>query len=281
MRARASRNAIPAAATIALLGALTPVALPARSASAETPVSYDQVVRQDSPVAYWPLATQDTATDSTGNGHTGTFYGTPSRTTLPDGEPATVFNGSSQYAEIPDTNDLSVTTRGVLTIEAWMRPDAREFSRSEASGYVHWLGKGTKGEQEYAARIYSLSNSERRANRISGYAFSPRGGLGNGSYFQDPLTPGQWIHYVLVVNTTTSSNQYPAGYTKIYKDGHLRDQDSLRQYAFRPRNGTAPLRIATRDLASFFHGAMGKVAVYGAELPATRIAAHHAAMQGV
>jgi hypothetical protein len=35
-----------------------------------------------------------------------------------------------------------------------------------------------------------------RPNRISGYRFNLTGGPGAGSYLQDPVTAGQWIHYL-------------------------------------------------------------------------------------
>ncbi|MBB5867321.1 hypothetical protein F4553_000700 [Allocatelliglobosispora scoriae] len=243
-----------------------------------TTSAYDTAVLADAPVGYWRLGDGgSTVADSSGNGHTGTYTGAPATTTLPNGDPATTFNGSSQYASIADGDYLSIPTTGRITVEAWLRPDVLQFAHQESTGYVHWLGKGTAGQHEYTARIYSLTNSENRPNRISGYSFNLGGGLGAGSYFQDTVTAGQWIHYTLVINTQSVSG-YPTGYTKVYKNGVLRDQDSLQDYGIIPGNGTAPLRIGTRDLASYFQGAIGKVAVYGQELSGTRIAAHYAAM---
>jgi hypothetical protein len=68
------------------------------------------------------------------------------------------------------------------------------------------------------------------------------------------------------------------GYTKIYKNGTLRDIDSLKDYNIVPRNGPAPLRIGTGYLNSFFQGAVGNVAFYNRELTPTRIRAHFRAM---
>jgi hypothetical protein len=47
-----------------------------------------------------------------------------------------------------------------------------------------------------------------------------------------------------------------------------------------PANGTAPFRVGTRDLASYFKGAIGKVAIYLHELTPERIATHYEAMVG-
>ncbi|WP_239634017.1 LamG domain-containing protein [Paenibacillus sp. H1-7] len=239
--------------------------------------SYDTAVLADNPVGYWPLSTTVTA-DQSGHGLNGTFTGSPTNTTMPNGDAAPVFNGVDQYFTIPDNDYLEVTRTGVLTVEAWVRPDVLQFSHSESSGYVHWMGKGTSGQHSWVARMYNLTNQENRPNRISGYSFNLTGGLGAGSYFQDTVTAGQWIHYTLTINTTNTSSTYPTGYTKIFKNGVQRDQDKLSDYNIVPGNGTAPMRIATRDLASFFEGAIGKVAVYDYELTPAQLAAHYNAM---
>lgn len=54
------------------------------------------------------------------------------------------FNGTTQYLQLPDANDLSVTSRGRLTIEARIRPDTLPFPSQEGSGYVYLLGKGAR-----------------------------------------------------------------------------------------------------------------------------------------
>lgn len=82
-----------------------------------------------------------------------------------------------------------------------------------------------------------------------------------------------------MINTRDRSRAYPTGYTKIYKNGVLRDTDSLSDYNIRPRSSSAPLRIGTGYLNSYFAGAVGHVAFYGRELPARRIAAHHRVMR--
>jgi hypothetical protein len=124
------------------------------------------------------------------------------------------FNGSSAYVEVADSPDLSVATTGSLTVSAWMRPDTLTFPNKEGSGYVNWLGKGTPGQHEWVLRMYSQDTKENRANRISFYVFNQSGGLGIGSYFQDAVTPGEWIHVVGVADGQQ---------TRIYKNGVARD----------------------------------------------------------
>jgi hypothetical protein len=239
--------------------------------------TYDDAVLADNPVGYWPIASGVTA-DQSGHSLNGAFTGSPSGTTMPNGDGAIVFNGINQYFTVSDNNYLEVTRSGILTIEAWMRPDVLQFPNSEGSGYVHWMGKGTSGQHSWVARMYNYTNTENRPNRISGYSFNLSGGLGAGSYFQDAVTTGQWIHYTLVINTVDTIAAYPTGYTKIYKNGVLRDQDSLSGYSIVPGNGTAPMRVGTRDLASYFQGAVGKVALYDYELTPAKLAAHYTTM---
>lgn len=237
---------------------------------------YDAAVIADGPVAYWKLGDSgSTVVDSVGT-HTGTYVNGASATTLTNGDAVKAFNGVNQYAQIPDANDLSISHTGILTMEAWIRPDVLEFPNDEDTGYVQFMGKEVYGGgAEYAARIYSLTNTESRPNRISGYAFNLAGGLGAGSYFQDAVTAGQWIHYALVVNTVNTSGPYPMGYTKVYKNGVLRDTDSLGEpYNIVPQNGTAPFRIGSTALDSFFQGAIGKVAVYNYEVSASQLLTH-------
>ncbi|CAF2980520.1 unnamed protein product [Rotaria sp. Silwood2] len=146
---------------------------------------------------------------------------------MPNNDTASVFNGVNQYFTIDDNDDLEIVRTGILTIEAWFRPDTLQFDYEEGSGYVWWMGKGATNAQSWAARMYSYNNTEGRFNRISGYAFNLSGGLGAGSYFQDNVTIGQWIFYILTINTVNVSTTYPTGYTKISKNAIERDQDSL------------------------------------------------------
>ena len=181
---------------------------------------------------------------------------------------APVFDGETGYVEIPDADVFSEPTTGELSVEAWIRPDSLDMPNRESSGYVHWMGKGVSGEHEWVSRMYQQGNSEDRANRISFYSFNLSGGLGAGSYFQDDVTVGEWIHYVGTFDDVR---------TTIFKNGVERDSDLLSGYDITPEDGSAPVRIGTRDRNSFFQGAIARVAFYGAKLSESRAAAHFAA----
>jgi hypothetical protein len=170
-----------------------------------------------------------------------------------DGESYLHFDGIQSYIEIPDSPDFSLTTTGALTVSAWIRPSTLMFPSTDGKGvdltraYVHWLGKGEDGKQEWTFRIYSQDNTKGRANRISFYVFDPAGGQGIGSYYQDPNNPvqvGVWIH---VVGSADSEKTY------LHINGISVDSDVYRP-TIQPQRGNAPVRIGTRDFNSFFQG---------------------------
>jgi hypothetical protein len=105
--------------------------------------------------------------------------------------------------------------------------------------------------------MYSLENDENRKNRTSFYLFNPAGGLGAGSHVQEVVTEGTWHHYVAVVDMATDK-------IKWYKNGMLKDQDPFMNSVFdiNPQNGTAPVRVGTRDFASYFRGAIDNINIY-------------------
>jgi hypothetical protein len=134
------------------------------------------------------------------------------------------------------------------------------------------MGKGEKGRFEWVFRMYSEGNNENRGNRISFYVFNSQGGEGVGSYFQDPIVVGEWIHVVGIADDQR---------TYIYKNGELRKCDQYRgsgdgtcgrhPIQVEPEPGPAPLRIGTRDLKSFFKGEIREVRIWDRALTASEI----------
>ncbi len=170
-----------------------------------------------------------------------------------------------RYVEVPSDQGLDVSARG-LTVSAWMRPDALSLKQTEGSDatdqFVHWLGKGEPGAAEWSFRMYSQPGP--RQNRISFYVFQPGVSRGCGSYFQDPLVAGQWIH---VAGTVDAAAQQ----TAIFRNGELRHADSYA--SLRLAAGVQPLRIGTRDLRSFFQGAIRDLRVWDRPLSASEVRA--------
>jgi hypothetical protein len=200
------------------------------------------------------------------------------------------FNGRDNYVEIPSIGDYSIATTGELAVAAWIRPDTLNFLRWEGTRYVHWLGKGEgagdTGQQEWVFRMYNHDHTTEqppRPNRISFYSFNPEGGEGVGSYFQDTLHKGNWIHVVGVADATR---------TYIYRDGQYRRCDTYRgpsagqcpihyepspnqnlQMEIDPTAGTSPVRLGTRDRNSFFEGGLSRVRIWNRALGADEVLA--------
>lgn len=174
------------------------------------------------------------------------------------------FNGTSTRVEIPDSSGFSVPTTGAITISAWIRPDVLNFPTTidggADGGYIDWLGKGdylAPTQFEWNFRMYNNS-SPTRPNRISFYVFNIGGGTGVGSYVQETVVAGQWIH---IVGKIDSSKTY------IYKNGVLKDSD-VYTASITPADGTAPLYIGTTSLGdpSFFKGAIKDVIIFNRAL---------------
>jgi Concanavalin A-like lectin/glucanases superfamily len=187
-----------------------------------------------------------------------------------------VFDGQNNYIEVPDTPNFSVTTTGQLTVSASIRPDVLTFPVSQSTGYVHWMGKGEAGQHEWTFRMYNLNTTDDppRPNRISFYVFNLDGGQGIGSYFQEPVQAGEWIHVVGMADGQTTS---------IYKNGQFKRCDRYtgtgpgpchnypQDRWITPERGTAPLRIGTRDRKSFFLGAIREVRIWSRALTETEV----------
>jgi hypothetical protein len=113
--------------------------------------------------------------------------------------------------------------------------------------------------------MYSLDNTDGRANRISFYVFNPDGHLGVGSYYQDPNNPiqvGVWIH---VVGSADSEKTY------IFVNGALIDSD-VYQGTIIPQRDTAPVRVGTRDFNSYFEGEIREVRMWNRTLTEPEVA---------
>lgn len=200
--------------------------------------------------------------DNTTYNNNGTAYNTSSATNRKGSAGlATRFNGTSSYIQVPDKSYLSISNTGKLSISVWMKVEVLDFPVS-SGGYVHWLGKGVTNQHEYALRMYN-KNSD-RPNRISCYAFNLSGGLGAGAMVQEPVSIGEWIHIVAVYD-------YPNDKIRIYKNSKLIRTGTFSSYNITPQNGTAPLRIGTRDFASYFKGCLDDLRIYNKVLTQSEI----------
>jgi hypothetical protein len=206
----------------------------------------------DSLVAYYAFSTN--ANDESGNNnHASIISASLTEDRFGQSNNAYMFNGTDQFIEIPDSDNLSISNTDKLSISVWMRCDTLNFPASQSSGYVHWMGKGVTGQHEWTFRIYNFDSD--RPNRTSCYAFNLAGGLGAGSYEEETIIKGEWMHFVAIYD-------YPENRIQLYKNGTLRDTDLFSDYSIIPGNGSAPFRVGTRDFNSYFKGAIDDIRIY-------------------
>ncbi|WP_432560971.1 LamG-like jellyroll fold domain-containing protein [Kineococcus sp. SYSU DK003] len=200
---------------------------------------------------YYPLDSANQAEDVVG-GVNGTVHGNVSFDTNAR------FDGKS-YIELPDHDDFSVASKGALTIIAFNTID--DWKGAGASEYVHWMGKGVGGAHEWVFRHYVQGGSGEagsRQYRTSFYHFNASGGLGAGSYFQDPDAAGTERMVTGMVDGSTIS---------MWKNGEQRDSDPLSGYSIKPSNTSTPVRLGTRDMSTgFLVGRLRRVAFFNRKL---------------
>jgi hypothetical protein len=255
-------------------------------------MTYRDSVLSSAPVGYWPLdeSTGTCAYDVSGGGYHGKYQRDPSIGTQgPFGTSrAPLFNGIDQYVEIANPGGFTFSqpvSGDGLSIESWMRPDQLLLA-TQTKQYVHWLGKGEIGAEEWAFRLYSASDPQ-RANRISCYCFNALGAggvdLGAGAYSQELLV-GAWIYIVGTLDPGDAS--YPLAGVTMFRDGERiegPDNSPGARYAnpthwdIFPTAGSSPVRVATRDRRTFFAGAIAQVAIYPRVLTEDEVQAHYAA----
>ncbi len=265
--------------------------------------TYNSLVLADNPVAFWGMTGGGSSeTDLSGNGRTGSYVnGTPTTSTMPNGDPVVVFNGEDQLMTVASHASLSIPTTQNLTWEAWIRPTVLDFPKPVPDkGYVNFLGKCEiySPTCEWEARMYNPDPPEpdERCNRLSAYAFNPDADKGAGADFQPTcglLVAGHWYH-VVGEYTTTTVNQ-PAicdpdgdhpGTINIWVNGvkwaqsFHNDTGCMSQYSVTPTANNSSFRVGTVAGDGWFPGAIGKVAIYDYLLTDNQITAHYEAMTG-
>ncbi|WKX76712.1 LamG domain-containing protein [Zobellia laminariae] len=213
-------------------------------------------------VAHYPFdGNGEDATDH--NNHAAWVFANPAKDRFNKDNGSFHFDGKVQYIEIPDTDDLSIATTGELTISVWMNPDVLDFDNTEASGYVHWMGKGETGQHEYVFRMNNKNGNQ--PNRISSLVYNLSGGSGTSAYVQKTVVPNEWIHIVAVYNKNKDT-------VKLYRNGELEGTSTFSKYSVNPENGWFSLRVGTRDFKSYFKGSIDDLKIYNRALTNAEIA---------
>ena len=215
----------------------------------------------DAPAGYWRVGEAGgatTAADETGNGHAGSYQGSPTLgqtgALAGDSNTCVLLNGNNQYVEVPYSAALNPAT---FSIEAWAYPTGGSGTfRSVITSRDY---NGTTP----IVRGYMLYASDANTWQLW---------LGTGGAFAKLIGPAvtlnAWTHLVATYDGTTA---------RLYVNGALAASANL---TYSP-NTTRPLRIGggkTETVSDYeFPGRLDEIAVYATALNATRILAHYQA----
>lgn len=178
-----------------------------------------------------------------------------------------IFDGKS-YIDLGDHDDFSAATTGGVTIVASLT--ISNWKGAGASEYIHWMGKGGSGTQEWTFRHYvqgGTGEAPSRQGRVSFYAFNPAGGLGAGSYFQDSMNSTEFV----VSGAIDKTNTY------MFKNGVQRDSDALSGYNIVPKNTSSHVCVGSRgDSTGFLIGRIRNLCFFNRKLsPAEELALYN------
>ncbi len=216
--------------------------------------SYQDVVMQDSPTAYWRLGeTSGTTVLDLGSGnHNGKIVVAPTLgvtgAVAGDGNKAMTFAaGSGHYISTTQTSSST------FTWEAWIKPTG------DASG---WHTIMSMVNTNYVLFDYT-------STRIGVWTAD---GLGPATFnTTGNLTANVWHHVVLVREGNSTTNGY-----KLYLNGSLSGQANSGTLS-----PTDPIFLGVRSgVGDYYDGSLDEVATYSTALSSTRILAHYNAGLG-
>ncbi len=187
-----------------------------------------------------------------------------------NGTGAFEFDGIDDKIIIRNHPSLSPTLTGEYSVALWVRFDQLDFvGEGKYKDWVDFIGKKGEGNHEWSLRFYNKSNEENKKNRICGYQFNLEGGLGAGTFVQEPVAEGEWMHLVVV---------YGENKVKLYKNGILRREDGIKDQLIRgqkvdivPTKGNADVSIGTTNNQVFFKGSIDDLRMYNYQLPPEEI----------
>lgn len=190
-------------------------------------------------IAHWRFSDgAPTATDSSGNGHTGTFVAGATYGAGPPGfGTALALNGTNQYVTVADTALLDVTS--AYTIAAWLFPTATTGARVVlVKDYVYYL-----------------------YNNLD-YCGGPLGGHARTDLCYPTLTPANtWTHLALTFVGSTLT---------LYKNGTAVATQGTTGVAATSSNA---LTIGASQFGEYFPGRLDDVRLYSRALSAADITA--------
>jgi hypothetical protein len=227
--------------------------------AADAGVTYAQTVLADSPLAYWRLdeATGTTAHDASGNGNDATYVGGVTLgapgALVGDPDKAITLDGTTGYVDAG--NRFAFAQNAPFTLECWGNPAsltqqyprlmARETDAAPRSGYLVFVRQPTASDLATLSLERWSGNTQQSCPSAQAITLA-------------------WHHFVATYDGATS---------RVYLDGA--------QVATQPSADSIPTIVASFLVGrsafdtNMFVGDVDEVAVYGAALPAARVAAHY------
>lgn len=206
---------------------------------------YEDLVLTRDPIALWRMTDAATA-DTTGNGHTLTWNGSP--TTDQDGvttdDESILLDGSDDYATVASEGDLEI--HGDITLEAWIKPDG-----SNTGDNAIITARGTSGDLGLY-EFYWDGTSQRLELWISGWGASVATTLNN------TILPDEWTHVVAAIDWDTPAVGDIT--VKLYINGELA---RTRSGTGQPAPTDRAVNIGARGgTGLFFAGNISEVVAY-------------------
>jgi len=219
---------------------------------------YGATVVDTGPVGYWPLQedTGSTATDLSGNGHHGTYNGSPALATRDLGTPAL-----GTVSDFDGTNDFVLTpaigaSAGARSAEAWVEADVLTSALTFLS--ERFTGSSNPVEMRLGIGPFaSGSNTRFAVSRFNGSSWAD---------LQDPATPSTGtLYHVVGTHDGTTMRLYVNGAQVASMTTTLNPSDDGWNIGRNHATG------------GYWDGAIGHVAIYPSALTAGQVAAHYLA----
>ena len=227
-----------------------------------TESQYVAAILADAPLAYWRLgeSSGSVAADSSGNGHSGTYVGSPTLgvpgALVDDPDTAVEFSGGQGVSV--DDGDRAVYNTASVSVEAWVRTAA-------------------SGGMAVARRINSADGTVQVALAITGGEATWTVGLG--STCAPTVVPSTSAVNDGVFHHIVGTYDATAGVAAVYVDSVLENSAAAGEgEALCALPSSAALTMAEGGGGlSDFDGVLDEIAVYGSALPAARVTAHFSA----
>jgi hypothetical protein len=215
--------------------------------------AYRDAVLTDFPVGYWRLndTSGTTCTDYSGNGLNGTYINSPTlnQSSPVSGGASVLFNGTTQYVEIPHNTLLNVTD---LTMEIWCNFVTQSLTLQTVFGR-----SVSTSPTNVPYRIFDQLNS------VSGSYF--------GTITNDAIITPRWTNEWRLLAFTVQ-NVSGTRTIRTYLNGVLQNTSSTTD-AVPVR--TSNLYIGAENNRRFVNARLAEAALYPTALSATRLLAHY------